>query len=216
MGSTGDTIPGAGVIAMSDKGAVRKLASVRRQRQAEKDRLSQRITGCLLAMPQYEAAATTLWYIDIRDEVRTRHVLPTVLSQGKRVAIPYCVGKDLRLFHLRSLQDLLPGAFGILEPRDELRSDADRIIDPGEVDWVAVPGVAFDIGGSRLGHGHGYYDRLLASVSPNAVLVGVAFQCQIVPSVPTTAHDISMDWIVTENGKIRCDDVANEGAPGPR
>jgi 5-formyltetrahydrofolate cyclo-ligase len=63
---------------------------------------------------------------------------------------------------------------------------------------VLVPGLAFDATGRRLGYGGGYYDRLLPFLSPAAPRVAGAFEAQIVDSVPTAPHDITVDCIVTE------------------
>ncbi|MCA9137381.1 MAG: 5-formyltetrahydrofolate cyclo-ligase [Planctomycetales bacterium] len=204
---------------MIEKEVVRRRAGEMRHRQEDKESISARIVQRLMSMPQYVAAETVMWYVDVRDEVRTRHALPVALADGKRVVIPYCLGKDLRLFHLHSPADLSPGAFGILEPCEELRRKDDRMVDPADVDWVAVPGVAFDVEGRRLGHGHGFYDRFLAGLSTQAVRVGVGFECQIVARVPTADHDVRMDWIVTQDRTIPCDGRGNErggGDPGVR
>ena len=61
-----------------------------------------------------------------------------------------------------------------------------------------VPGVAFDRRGARMGHGFGYYDKLLEHARPDAPLVALAFECQLFPEIPTQAHDIFMDKIITE------------------
>jgi 5-formyltetrahydrofolate cyclo-ligase len=61
-----------------------------------------------------------------------------------------------------------------------------------------VPGVAFDKTGARMGHGFGYYDKLLEQVRPDAALVALAFECQLFPAIPTQEHDIFMDKIITE------------------
>ena len=61
-----------------------------------------------------------------------------------------------------------------------------------------VPGVAFDRRGGRMGHGFGYYDKLLEHARPDAPLVALAFECQLFPEIPTQAHDIFMDKIITE------------------
>jgi 5-formyltetrahydrofolate cyclo-ligase len=61
-----------------------------------------------------------------------------------------------------------------------------------------VPGVAFTREGARMGHGKGYYDKLLEHVRPDAPLVALAFECQLFAEIPTQDHDVFMDKIVTE------------------
>ncbi len=75
-------------------------------------------------------------------------------------------------------------------------------IEPAIIDWVLVPGVAFDAAGRRLGYGGGYYDRLLPLVPPSTPRVAGAFDLQIVPRVPAAPHDLTVDAVVTESGAI--------------
>ena len=189
---------------MTEKDSLRRAAREERRRQPDKDAVSQRIIDRLMAMSQYDCAVKVMWYVDVRDEVRTRSSLPRVLASEKEIVVPYCQGDDLRLFRLRRTDELSPGAFGILEPRDDLRGQDGRTADPQELDLVIVPGVAFDERGGRLGYGRGFYDRLLGEVAPRVTLVWVAYDCQIFASIPTNDHDIAMDWLVTERRTIRC------------
>jgi len=69
---------------------------------------------------------------------------------------------------------------------------------------VFVPGVAFDVRGTRLGFGQGYYDRFLCQLPSPSVYGGLAFHMQIVPCVPRMAHDVRMQFVVTEQGVIPC------------
>ena len=65
------------------------------------------------------------------------------------------------------------------------------------IDWVLVPGVAFDTHGHRIGYGGGYYDRLVSSGhwSP---FEHCAFELQVVEQVPAAMHDLQVDAVVTE------------------
>lgn len=70
--------------------------------------------------------------------------------------------------------------------------------DAGDIDLWLVPGLAFDMAGHRLGHGMGYYDRLLAAVGPEARLMGVTLERRIFPTIPTDRFDVPMHLVVTE------------------
>jgi 5-formyltetrahydrofolate cyclo-ligase len=65
--------------------------------------------------------------------------------------------------------------------------------------------LAFDRSGHRLGYGAGYYDRFLES-NPHLLKIGLAFSCQEAQSLPSDAHDIRMDIIITEDEVIDCRD----------
>jgi 5-formyltetrahydrofolate cyclo-ligase len=180
------------------KQAIRQQAQANRREQVDKDAVSRMIWQRLASLPEYGRAGTVMGYVHMRDEVRTRSFLPEILKHGKRLVVPYCVGDELALFCLRDLDELALGTFGILEPKPELQAQADRRIDVGQIDLVMVPGVAFDRRGGRVGHGKGYYDRLLRRARPDTALVGVAFECQLFAEIPMQPHDVFMDKVITE------------------
>jgi len=100
----------------------------------------------------------------------------------------------LRPLRIRNLDgDIEPGYHGISEPRDHCSSVAVE-----SIEWVLVPGVAFDASGGRLGYGGGYYDRLLPLLCGKAPRVAGAFEAQLVDAVPAAPHDVGVDCIVTE------------------
>jgi 5-formyltetrahydrofolate cyclo-ligase len=180
------------------KNEIRKAAHAARREQADKDGTSKRITDRVMQMPEYQAAKCVMWYVDVRDEARTRHALPDALAGGKRIVIPYCVDGELELFHLQSMDELETGMYKILEPRTDLREVAEKRIDVSELDLVIVPGVGFDARGGRTGHGKGYYDKLLENAKPETPLVALSFECQMFDEIPMQSHDIFMDKVVTE------------------
>jgi 5-formyltetrahydrofolate cyclo-ligase len=180
------------------KNEIRKAAHAARREQADKDGTSKRITDRVMQMPEYQAAKCVMWYVDVRDEARTRHALPDALAGGKRIVIPYCVDGELELFHIESMDELETGMYKILEPRADLREVAEKRVDVSELDLVIVPGVGFDARGGRTGHGKGYYDKLLENAKPETPLVALSFECQMFDEIPMQSHDIFMDKVVTE------------------
>jgi 5-formyltetrahydrofolate cyclo-ligase len=180
------------------KKSIREQSHANRNALAEKDELSKLILARVMALPEYNAAKTVMFYIDVRSEVRTRQALPMALESGKKIVIPYCVDGLLELFHLESMDELELGMYRILEPRAELRTVAKKKVDVEGLDLILVPGVAFDRRGGRTGHGKGYYDKLLEHRGPNTPLVALAFECQMFPEIPMDDHDIFMDRVVTE------------------
>jgi 5-formyltetrahydrofolate cyclo-ligase len=180
------------------KESIRKQSHANRQAQQDKDQLSREICDKFAALPEYAAARTVMFYVDVRTEVRTRDYLATALGHGKRIVVPYCVEGDLQLFLLASMDELEIGMYKILEPKPALRRLPEKQIDVAELDLIMVPGVAFDRSGARMGHGFGYYDKLLQHARADAPLVALAFECQLFPDIPTQSHDVFMDRIVTE------------------
>jgi 5-formyltetrahydrofolate cyclo-ligase len=183
---------------MTGKAELRKEAFRRRRGQPNRPEQSQRIMDRLFATRPFETSRTILFYVGVRTEVRTLEHVARALTLGKKVFVPLCDADQLRLFALASVEELVPGAYGIPEPSPIARQHAERIGPIDEIDLAIVPGVAFGRDGSRLGNGRGYYDRLFRAVSGPTIRVGVAFECQMFDSLPVNDHDIWMDAVVTE------------------
>lgn len=169
----------------------------------QREERSARIWEKLLSLAEYQRAGTVMIYVDMPGEVRTQPYLPDVRRQGKQVVVPYCDGEELGLFLLESSAELTPGTLGILEPSGALRALPAKQAEVSSLDLLVVPGVAFDRQGARLGHGKGYYDRLLRRVRSDALVAGVAFECQLVSDLPMLAHDVYMDKVITEEAVYR-------------
>ena len=114
----------------------------------------------------------------------------------KRLVLPKVVGDVLELREY-SPETVSPGYKGILEP-----SDMARKVDPVEVQFAIIPGMAFDRSGHRMGRGKGYYDRLLPEL--HCTKAGVAFRHQLVEEVPVEDHDEPVDMVITPNNLYIC------------
>jgi 5-formyltetrahydrofolate cyclo-ligase len=184
--------------ALHNKRQLRREMTACRDAQQNADLLSRQIWSKILALPGFAHARTVMTYLDFGGEVRTREHIPELWRLDKRVVIPYCTAHELHLFHLKDFDELIPGAWQILEPKPEWRANAERRVNPAELDLIIVPGLAFDRNCDRLGFGKGYYDRLLRGVRPDALKIAPAFDCQIVATIPVLPHDVRMDMVVTE------------------
>lgn len=63
-----------------------------------------------------------------------------------------------------------------------------------------IPCNGFDARGYRIGYGAGHFDRTLAAMQPRPRAVGVAYELARLPDTQPQAHDLPMDWLVTEAG----------------
>ncbi|NQT89063.1 5-formyltetrahydrofolate cyclo-ligase [bacterium] len=157
-----------------------------------------RIRQRLAELREFLHARTVMMFVAMPDEVSTLGLIEDAIAAGKTVVLPH-VDRATHRMDARIVRDvakeLVPGAFGILEPRDC------PVADPASIEFVLVPGRAFDREGNRLGRGGGYYDRFLAPL--DAVLCGCAFAAQVVDAVPCEAHDLPVGLIVTEDEVIR-------------
>jgi 5-formyltetrahydrofolate cyclo-ligase len=182
------------------KDILRKQAHANRNAQEDKDELSRRIVGAFMSLPEYATSETVMFYIDVRSEVRTRHDLEFALQSGKTIVVPWCNAEgELELFRLESMDELELGMYRILEPKMDLRHLPEKQVAVESLDLIMVPGVGFDRRGARMGHGKGYYDKLLQHARRDTPLVALAFECQLFEEIPVADHDIFMDKIISED-----------------
>ena len=134
--------------------------------------------------------------------METISLIKNRLVSDRPVLLPRTLIKEkkLAIFSIRSMYDLAPGAYGILEP---VEARAERV-DPAKIDVVLVPGSVFDYRGGRFGYGGGFYDRFLSRDAPRAVRIGLAFSFQVLDNIPIKPHDELMDYIITERQVISC------------
>lgn len=160
---------------------------------------SLRIQESFIRLAEFQTARCLALYSPIRNEVFTEEIFRAARQMGKSVAFPRVHGEALEFIEVAGREELQPGAFDILEPRDGRR------IAIAELDLMAVPGVAFDLGGHRLGFGKGFYDRVLHGLGSRCTLAGLCFDQQVIPALPAEGHDIRMDLLVTEERTLRFD-----------
>lgn len=157
------------------------------------------ILARVCAMPAYARANVVLAYMGFGTEIETNAFFERIVNDGKTAVLPRVdrASQSLRLHSARSASGLLTSKWGIREPR----TDAPAVsIDA--VDFVLMPGVAFDRSGNRLGYGRGYYDKLLSAANPALARVAAAFSCQVVERVPVGSHDKKVQCIFTEKETI--------------
>lgn len=107
---------------------------------------------------------------------------------------PLSTADHLMSFHHISHpeRELRPGYIGLSEPPPDSPA-----IPPDELDVIIVPGLAFTRDGCRLGKGGGFYDRYLAQDKVKALLLGVAFSCQILEKIPCGSLDRRVNEVFT-------------------
>lgn len=183
---------------VEEKRRLRAQVRARRRAVENAEALSRLILDRATTLPAYLQARTAMYYLDSGSEVKTRERLVAALGGRKTIVIPWCEADQLQLFALKAIDELAPGRYNILEPRRELRERPERRVAPESLDVVLAPGVAFDRQGRRLGQGRGYYDRLFPRLRPDATIIGLAFETQVLPEIPVEEHDVQMHFVVTE------------------
>lgn len=159
----------------------------------------ERVSSALLYVPMRDARGET----DVRRELDSWPLLHALVRRGVRIALPGVdwEGGELVPRWIRGLaQGLVVRRHGVPEP------PLDQGWEPaatGGLGLVVVPGSAFDLTGGRLGRGGGFYDRLLSRVRPPALVVGLAYDDQVVDRVPTAEHDVRVGAVVTPSRILR-------------
>jgi len=157
---------------------------------------SQRIAAALAQRPDFIRARVVLLTLPYGSEWDTRLLFNEARARAKTVAVPR-VNLAQRMLEIYAVGDLAadvaPGYRGIPEPHA-----ARPPVALESIDWLLVPGVAFDPSGQRVGYGGGYYDRLLPMLPARVPRIAGAFELQIVDRVPSAPHDLALDAIVTE------------------
>ncbi len=161
---------------------------------------SHAIVEKVCALSQYRQANVVLIYMGFGSEIETQTLLERILVDAKTVVLPRVdrTSQSLILHVVRNMSELVTSKWGIREPRSDAPS-----MPISAIEFVLMPGVAFDRSGNRLGYGRGYYDKLLSAASPALARVAAGFACQIVDAVPVGPDDERIDTIITDNEIIK-------------
>ena len=164
----------------------------------ESSRLDNAVISRMTGLAGFRFANAVLLYMPTGTEIDVRPLITASLEAGKLTALPRCgEGRSMTFHVIESPDQLSPGAFGILEPDIDLPvydlRDAEK-----DLALCVIPAVAWDKKGFRLGSGGGYYDRFLSGFS--GAKAGLAYEEDILDSLPRGRYDIRSDFIVTEKG----------------
>jgi 5-formyltetrahydrofolate cyclo-ligase len=177
------------------KSDLRTAALAARDALSEEQRAAAALAVALRGLPfEIMPGAVVAGYSPIRSEIDPVPLMRALASKGARLALPAVMARGKSLaFRAWSPDDrLMLGPLGILEP-----SPAAAEMIP---DIMLVPLAAFDRLGHRIGYGAGHYDHTLAhlrKVKPIAA-IGLAFAAQEIKAVPALAHDVALDYVLTE------------------
>lgn len=170
------------------------LHQLKTQKEEERRRRSRVIHRKVYRLAAFRTAQVVCCYVSLPYEVETWQLIERMLETGKRVVVPRVTHRGLQLSEVSNLRcDVAPGAFGVWEPT----MASLRPVDPKDVELMLVPGVAFDRRGHRLGHGQGYFDRLLARLPKTTPTIGVCFEFQLLDDLPTHPHDRPVQKILS-------------------
>lgn len=165
---------------------------------AEREAQSAGACEKLCGLGEFQEAGLVLAYRAMAHECDPALAVEAARAQGKTVAFPLCgPGYSLRLLAPVKPDAFQRGRYGIWEPIVEKC----REVSPAALDFIILPGLAFDRFCNRLGQGAGYYDRLLPNTK--AFVAGLGMEAQLVPRVPTGPLDVPLHAVAVPGGLWR-------------
>lgn len=158
-------------------------------------RKSHAITQQLLQLPTLKTANIIFIYISYANEVHTHDIINILFNTGKTLAVPKIINAtDMHAVYMIDWGNMLTDHMGILTPPTNQRCEQ-------HFDIAITPGLGFSASGQRIGYGRGYYDKWFSQHHVKHK-IGLAFESQLIDSIPTESTDITMDIIVTEKRTI--------------
>lgn len=185
--------------AKAEKERIRKeiIEKLNKQDDTQRLRKSSLIKIKLFRLAEFKRAVYVMFYLSTETEVQTLAMITESREKfGKKILVPKILQRERRM--IASLiedfeQELSLGPYGIRQPKDQYT----REIPSDKIDLVVVPGLAFDKCGRRLGRGGGYYDKFLANLAQLTPRIGLAFDFQVLSSLPSLSHDISLTRVIS-------------------
>lgn len=161
---------------------------------------SMQIFEQLITVPEFKRADRIYTYVSMDNEIDTIMLIDYSLSLEKRVFVPRVSGKDMEFYEISDISELNPGYMGIYEPDINGKEP-----DYSRTGFMCMPGLAFDRSYNRIGYGGGFYDRYL-SVENKLYKAALAYEAQLLESIPAQDGDVRPDMIVTEENIYRKQD----------
>ena len=182
-----------------EKNLIRKQMKQLREdmTRAERFEKSMRIFEQLITVPEFKRADRIYTYVSMDNEIDTIMLIDYSLSLEKRVFVPRVSGKDMEFYEISDISELSPGYMGIYEPDINGKEP-----DYSRTGFMCMPGLAFDKSYNRIGYGGGFYDRYL-SVENKLYKAALAYEAQLLESIPAQDGDVRPDMIVTEESIYR-------------
>lgn len=182
-----------------EKNVIRKRMKQLRANMTRTERFekSMRIFEQLITVPEFKRADRIYTYVSMDNEIDTIMLIDYSLSLEKRVFVPRVSGRDMEFYEISDISELSPGYMGIYEPDINGKEP-----DYSRTGFMCMPGLAFDKSYNRIGYGGGFYDRYL-SVENKLYKAALAYEAQLLESIPTQDGDVRPDMIVTEESIYR-------------
>lgn len=152
---------------------------------------SQKTAQELYSLKEYKECTELFCYFSKKEEISTEDIIQRALNEGKRVALPVCIGYDMIFRYIAGFDDLEKGSFGVFEPKSRCEQ---AYADKSTV--CITPALCCNPNGYRIGYGKGFYDRFFAE--NQCIKIALCYD-EFIKDFEPWENDISADIIVTEN-----------------
>ena len=189
--------------------AIRKMIVQKREELGglEKEEKNIAIAQRLFGMDEFKKSKTIFCFLSTSFEVQTERIILESLRLGKQVLVPLLDpgGENLKASRIPSMDiDFVIGEYGVRQPAPKFRN----IVPFSNIDFVVVPGLAFDSFGNRIGYGGGFYDKFFKKITGNVSRVAVGYDFQLFNFVPHSDLDEPVHFLITETKALRCRDMS--------
>ena len=189
--------------------AIRKMIVQKREELGglEKEEKNIAIAQRLFGMDEFKKSKTIFCFLSTSFEVQTERIILESLRLGKQVLVPLLDpgGENLKASRIPSMDiDFVIGEYGVRQPTPEFLD----IVPFSNIDFVVVPGLAFDNFGNRIGYGGGFYDKFFKKITRDVNRVAVSYDFQLFNLVPRSDLDEPVHFLITETKALRCRDIS--------
>lgn len=128
-------------------------------------------------------------YLSFGSEPATDSFMDLAKAEGIKIACPR-IDSNGQMIMAALESETTSSSLGFREPTGEL-------VEPKDLDLIIVPALAIDYEGHRLGRGAGYFDRYLENFE--GPTLGLVYDTEFLPKVPSEAHDAPVGQVVTQS-----------------
>lgn len=139
----------------------------------------------------YQKSNTIFCFVSTKEEINTRPILEHALNTEKCIVVPKCIEKGImQAFQIQSFDDLKPGNYGILEPKEYC-----KYVQPTDIDLAIIPCLSCNSKGYRIGYGGGFYDRYIHNET--FIKLAICYEKLICEDIPTDNWDEMVDILIS-------------------
>jgi 5-formyltetrahydrofolate cyclo-ligase len=147
----------------------------------------------LLALSLQQSLKRIGCYLSFGAEPATDSFIEIAQKEGIEIACPR-IESNGQMVMAALEPETTPSALGFREPTG-------KVVESKELELIVVPALAVDYEGQRLGRGAGFFDRYLEHYTGPSV--GLVYDAEFLPEVPSEAHDAPVGHVITQSRTIR-------------